>query len=180
MVYIFLGDGFEEIEALTACDVLRRAGAEVSLAGVGKTDITGAHGIRVTADCTDADVDIDAAEMLVVPGVLGGVEAMEASENVLSLLRRAFAADKEIAAICAGPRVLTKAGVLSGVHAVCYPGMEYEMSGIMSQEKAVVRDGKITTGRGVGCAMEFAFALAETVCGADAARAVAEETYFTV
>lgn len=174
MVYIFLADGFEEIEALTPADLLRRAGVEVALAGVTGDVVTGAHGIKVVTDVT-AEVAADAvcspagAEMIVLPGGLPGADNLDASDAV----SRSIAAMKDhggfIAAICAAPYVLGKRGLLDGRMATCYPGFEDRLTGAEVYDCDVIRDGEIITGRAMGSATEFALELVEALKGEDAA-----------
>lgn len=170
MVYIILGKGFEEAEALVPCDILRRGGVEVAMAGIGGVEIEGAHSIKVTADCVAEDTDLAAGEMIVIPGGMGGVNSIMASAAVMASLKPAYEQGKKLAAICAGPMVLTRAGVLEGKRAVCYPGLESELSGAFAtQESPVITDGSITTGRGPGAAYDFGFALLEILKGKEAA-----------
>ena len=179
MVYILLGTGFEEAEAVAPCDILRRGGLEVKLAGVLGKNVEGANGITVCADCLVSDIDLDNAEMVVVPGGMGGVETIEASEETLSVVKGAYDKGIKVAAICAGPRVLAKTGVIAGKNAVCYPGLEDQIiGGIMSQKTSTVTDGNITTGRGPGAAFDFGFALLEVLKGEEAAKAVAAEMHY--
>lgn len=159
MVYILLGNGFEEIEAVAPLDILRRGGVEAKFAGVGGLIITGAHGIAVNCDVAAEDIDIDKADMLVVPGGLGGVESISGNETAMSKLKMAGENGVALAAICAGPTVLYRLGLLNGIKAVCYPGMEEEMPGVEFAQSAVCADGKVITGRGPGAALEFGFEL---------------------
>ena len=161
MVYIILGEGFEEIEALSPCDILRRGGVEVQLAGIGRRKVKGSHGIKVKADIHLEDIDLDNAEMVIVPGGLRGVATIENTPAALEIVRRAYDMGLYVAAICAGPRVLSKIGVLDGKKAVCYPGMEDQMTGNMSQKSSTVVDGKVVTGRAAGASLDFAFTLLE-------------------
>lgn len=166
MVYIILGNGFEEIEALAPCDLLRRGGVQVMLAGIGDYEITGGRGINVIADCLLEDIDLGNADMIIVPGGLGGVETIEGTPAALDIIKSAYDMGKMVCAICAGPRVLAKTGILEGKKAVCYPGMENEMTGgIMTQETPVVRDGNIITARGAGAGIDFGLALLEVLKG---------------
>lgn len=179
MVYILLGEGFEEVEAIAPCDILRRGGVEVSLVGIGGKTITGAHGVRVESDIAVDEIDAASAEMIVIPGGLGGVEAIEGSAVASEKIVSAYAAGVELAAICAGPRVLAGLGLLAGKNATCYPGMESQMTGgVMKSKKSVVKDDKITTGRGPGSALDFGFALLEVLHGKDAAKKVREEMHY--
>lgn len=174
MVYILLGAGFEEAEALVTADVLRRAGLPVSLAGIGGSAIAGAHNIVVQADLPVEAVTPVPGDMVVMPGGMGGVTAMERSEAAMALIAQAHA-DPEVwlAAICAAPTLLARAGLIGpGIHAVCYPGMEGELSAagvIPVMDRSVVTQGKLVTGRAPGSAFDFALALVEVLSGTAAA-----------
>ena len=176
MVYILLGKGFEEAEALVTADVLRRANLPVSLTGIGGEYVTGSHNITVRADVKAEDVTLSNGDTVVLPGGMGGVASIEHSEAAMALAREA-AERYRVAAICAAPTLLARAGLLrSGVHAVCYPGMEGELSAagaVPEMDRPAVVDGNLITGRGPGAAFDFGLKLVEVLAGADAARAVA-------
>ena len=159
MVYLILGAGFEEAEAIVPCDLLRRAGVEVRLAGIGGTDIPGSHGIPVHADCAAEAAELTKADMLILPGGLGGVRSIRGCEPVLCAAREMAQAGKWVAAICAAPTVLAELGLLEGRRATCYPGMEDGMEGAEAVPATCVTDGKIITACGVGGALDFACAL---------------------
>ena len=170
MVYILLGEGFEEAEALVTADVLRRADAAVALTGIGGDFVTGSHGITVKADLPVESVTLEAGDMVVLPGGMGGVAAMEGSAAAMALIRQA-AGDPEIwlAAICAAPTLLARAGLLPpGTPCVCYPGMEGELAqagAVPRMDEAVVVQGKLITSQAPGTAFDFALALAEQLAG---------------
>ena len=176
MVYILLGTGFEEAEALVTADVLRRAGLPVSLAGIGGEYVAGSHGITVRADVAAEDVALSEGDTVVLPGGMGGVASIEHSEAAMALAREA-AGKYRIAAICAAPTLLARAGLLrKGARCVCYPGMEGELSAagaVPRMDRSTVVDGNLITGRGPGSAFDFGLTLVEALAGADAARAVA-------
>lgn len=174
MVYLLLGKGFEEIEAISPVDVLRRCGVEVQTAGIGGLEVEGAHGIVVRADCKVEDIDQAKLDMIVVPGGLGGVASIQGSEAALAAIRAAYEADKYVAAICAGPTVLGKLGLLKGKHATSYPGVEDQLIGAVCEESPVVVDGKLITSRGPATAAAFGLALAEALCGGETAAQVAK------
>ncbi len=156
MVYIILGKGFEEIEAIATMDVLRRGGVKAAFASVGDRSVEGAHGISVSADTAVKKIDLSGADMLIVPGGLGGVESIEGSRETMETLRKALESGIPLAAICAGPRVLAKIGALEGKNAVCYPGMEDQMGGAKIDNSCLsCVDGNIVTGRGPGAAIAF-------------------------
>ena len=181
MVYILLAPGFEEAEALVPADLLRRAGVPVSLTGVGGKTVTGAHGIPVTADAVVEQVTLHPGDMLVLPGG-PGVAALEGSDTVLSLIRQA--AQEEalwLAAICAAPTLLARMGLLTGRQAVCYPGMERDLTanGVTPRMgRSTVVDGKFITGRAPGSAFDFGLALVEALAGAPAAQRVRADTHY--
>lgn len=177
MVYILLGAGFEEAEALVTADVLRRANIPVALTGIGGGTVTGAHGIAVGADGPVEGVSLRPGDMVVLPGGMGGVASLEGSAAAMALIRQA-AGDPALwlAAICAAPTLLARAGLLKpGTPAVCYPGMEGELSAagaVPQMDKPAVRAGRLITGRGPGAAFDFGLALAEALAGAEAAAQV--------
>jgi len=185
MVYILLGSGFEEAEALVTADVLRRAGIPVTLTGIGGRAITGSHSITVQADQTVEAVALKAGDMVVLPGGMGGVSAMEGSEGAMALIRQAAASDEYwLAAICAAPTLLARAGLLpAGVRCVCYPGMEAELSqagAVPMMDRSTVAEGKLVTGRGPGSAFDFGLALVEVLSGADASNQVRAALHYGV
>ena len=156
-----LADGFEEIEAITPIDILRRSGAEVTVAGVGKRSITGSHGIKVEADTLLEDYK-EIPDAVVLPGGMPGAENLRKSKALEILLKKMKESDKVIGAICASPAVvLSGHGLLHGKKATCYPGFEGQLHSSVIQKTAerVVVDGKITTSKGPGTALEFALEL---------------------
>lgn len=173
MVYIILGKGFEEAEALVPCDLLRRAGVDVRFAGIGGKQITGSRGITLCADCTVEETDLTAAEMLVLPGGLGGVASILESPAVLSAVRSVYESGRYVAAICAAPTVLARLGITDGKNATCYPGMEGEMGSAKMQDLPAVTDGRVITGRAAGAAFDFALALITALRGQEIAAQVA-------
>lgn len=180
MVYILLGEGFEEAEALVTADVLRRAEVPVSLTGIGGDFVAGSHGITVKTDVTVESVSLSGGDMVVLPGGLGGVASMEGSGPAMALIRQA-AENPEIwlAAICAAPTLLGRWGLLEGKDAVCYPGMEEGLTGAQPRmDRGVVVDGKIITGRAAGSAFDFGLALVEALAGAAEADKVRHGIYY--
>lgn len=172
MVYIILGTGFEEMEAVCPCDILRRGGVEVQYAGIGGKLITGGNGITVQADCTVEELDPEAMDMIVLPGGMGGVRSILGSETAMDDIRSAYENGKFVAAICAAPSILAQLGITDGKRAVVYPGMEPQMGSAMMQDANAVRDGKVLTGRAPGAAMEFGLLLLETLKDAETAAKV--------
>jgi 4-methyl-5(b-hydroxyethyl)-thiazole monophosphate biosynthesis len=171
MVYLFLADGFEEIEAVTPLDILRRAGVDAVTVGVGGEAVRGAHGITVRADIT-VDAAREDAQMLILPGGMPGAEHLQGSAEVAALLEKAYADGRYIAAICAAPKILGHMGLLRGKKAVCFPGYEDCLTGAEYTDKPVVIDGNIITSKGAGTAGDFGFALAGLLCGGDKADAL--------
>lgn len=179
MVYILLGEGFEESEALVSADLLRRAGVEVALVGLEELEVTGGHGITVKADVTLAEVEEDKMEMLVLPGGAGGVESLQMNLFALALVQRAYDLGCWLCAICAAPTILARIGCLDRRKAVCYPGMEDEMgSAVVQLGVPVVTDGRIITGEAAGSAFEFGLRLVEAVKGRGTAQKVKESIHF--
>lgn len=178
VVYIVLGKGFEEMEAVVPCDLLRRAGVEARFVGIGGLDIAGSRGISVHADCTQADVCWDKGDMIVLPGGLGGVASIRADETVMQAVRDYAKKGKYVAAICAAPTVLAELGLTDGKKATCYPGMEDEMGQAEMCDADAVSDGKIITGRAAGAAFAFGLALITALCGEETARRIAQEVVF--
>ena len=173
MVYILLGTGFEETEAIAPLDLLRRAGVEAMTVGINGKTVYGGHGIGVEADITIEEMDLTDLEMIVLPGGLGGVASARASSLALDALRFAYENDKYVAAICAGPTVLADLGITDGKNATCYPGCEGQMgSANMIPDAAFVRDGRVITGTSAGCAIPFGLALIAALKGQEAADAV--------
>ncbi|MBP3395986.1 MAG: DJ-1/PfpI family protein [Clostridia bacterium] len=170
MVYMFLANGFEEIEALCPLDLLRRAGVEVTTVGIGGDSIRGSHGITVQADIPDTLYSDSAPDMLILPGGMPGSKNLDESRIVDAALRVGAKRGAYLAAICAAPMVLGRRGLLEGKEAICYPGFEGELKGATISEKRVVRDGNIITGAGMGVALEFGLALVSVLKGEDAAR----------
>lgn len=180
-VLVPLAPGFEEVEALTVVDYLRRADVHVVTASVGAANpITGRSRIRVMAD-----IDLDEAlaewgdtwDAVVVPGGGPGVERLLESEAVLGLLGRRLAARELVAAICAGPRVLARAGLAAGTALTSHPSARDELAAIYAyKDDAVVSDGAVVTSRGPGTAVAFALALVAAIAGPDAAERVRTAT----
>ena len=173
-VVTFLADGFEEIEALTAVDILRRGGAEVVTVSISDRKLVhGSHDINVEADAVFAEADIDSADMLFLPGGKKGTENLDNCEPVKEKIRKFLAEDKYVAAICAAPTVLGHMGVLNGRRATCYGGLEGELKGALISADHVVVDGNIITSRGMGTSLELALKLLEIFTDEDTARKMA-------
>lgn len=175
MVYVLLGTGFEEVEAIAPIDLMRRAGIQVLTVGVDGKAITGGHGITVEADITLDQMDLTDLDMIVLPGGLGGVATARSSQAALDALRFAYENDKYVAAICAGPTVLAELGIIGTKKATCYPGCEAGMAEASIVEAACVTEGKLITGASAGCAIPFALALIEALKGKEAAAQVEKQ-----
>ena len=161
-VYVFLADGFEEIEGLTVVDILRRAQIETETVSVtGKKKIAGSHGIMVDADLLFEEVEADEAAMYVLPGGMPGTKHLGAHEGLRALLLGTETAGIKVAAICAAPSVLGDLGLLKGHRAVCYPGFEERLLGAEVGTDPVAVSGNITTSRGMGTAIPLALSLVE-------------------
>lgn len=171
---VLLADGFEEIEAITVIDVLRRAEIEVHTLGLAGREVRGAHGIPVIADRTVADGARETWDAVILPGGLPGATNLRDDAGVRDLVQRQNAAGRTVAAICAAPIVLGAAGVLEGRRATCYPGFEGELRGATHTTERVVADGNVVTSRGPGTALEFALALSERLAGAKTAAGLRE------
>ncbi|MBR2722034.1 MAG: DJ-1/PfpI family protein [Clostridia bacterium] len=169
MIYLFLANGFEEIEALCPLDLLRRAGLTVTTVGIGSEQIVGAHGICVQADIPDTMYRDANPEMLILPGGMPGSKNLDQSHTVDEALRVAMAKGIPVGAICAAPMVLGKRGYLRGVKATCFPGFEEYLEGAILSEQRVITDQGITTAAGMGVALEFGLALVGVLKGKDAA-----------
>ena len=165
MIYMFLANGFEEVEALAPLDLLRRAGCEVTTVGIGGDMIVGSHRIAVQADIPDTMFRDARPEMVILPGGMPGTKNLDASRTVDAALRAAASSGAYLAAICAAPLVLGKRGYLKNKKAICYPGFESYLEGAVLSERRVCRDGNIITAAGAGVALEFALALIGALYG---------------
>lgn len=176
MVYMLLGTGFEETEAVAPLDLLRRAGVSVMTVGVNGKTVYGSHHIGIEADITLEEMDLTDLEMIILPGGLGGVASVRASAPAMEALRFAWENDKFVAAICAGPTVLADLHIIDGKQATCYPGCEDGMgSALVADNAACVRDGKLITGTSAGCAIPFGLALVEALKGQETADQIAKQ-----
>ena len=159
MVYVLLGTGFEETEAIAPLDLLRRAGVEVATVGLNGKVIYGSHKIGVEADIEIGDLDLTTMEGIILPGGLGGVASIRACQSAMDAIRFAWDRNMLTAAICAGPTVLADLGITDGKNATCYPGCETQMGNANMVEAAAVTDGNLITGTSAGCAVPFGLAL---------------------
>lgn len=180
MIYVYLAEGFEEVEALTAVDVMRRAGIEVQTVSItGENIVRGTHDIKVEADILYEEADHAKCEMIVLPGGLPGADYLNEHEDLAKQIVN-FAKDdsKKVAAICAAPQVFGTCGILEGKKATIYPSMENCLKGGQATGENVTVDGNIITGMGPALAMEFALKLVEELKGKDAAEKVADGLLF--
>lgn len=179
MVYILLAEGFEEVEALTPVDLLRRAGIETKLVGVTGETVCGARGISVVTDLGMDEIDLSSADMLVLPGGMPGTTNLYADNRVTDAVRTMADADKYVAAICAAPSIILGGmGLLEGRKATCYPGMEDGMKGAEAVNTTCVTDGKFITSCGVGGALDFACALITALAGREKADEIASSVVY--
>jgi protein deglycase len=166
-VLVLLAEGFEEIEAVTIIDVLRRADIPVTVASLTSPRACGAHDIVVTADCLLDEVKDQAFDAIILPGGMPGSRNLRDDARVIELLKKQQRLDKPLGAICAAPIALEAAGVLSGKRATSFPG--YDLPSAKYSEDRVVVDGKVVTSRGPGTALEFALEWVKILAGAETA-----------
>ncbi len=172
MVYVFLADGFEIVEAMAPVDMLRRANVGVVTVGVDKKVITSSCGIQVTADIVSNEFEFEDVEAVVIPGGLQGVLNLEKSSLVQSVVDEAVQNGILVCAICAGPSLLGHKGLLKGRHAVCYPGFEEALDGAVIADDYVVTDGDFITAKGAGVSIEFGLEIVRELVGDEAAETV--------
>lgn len=178
-VYVFLAEGFEEIEAVATIDLLRRAGLATHIVAVGlEPHVTGAHGMALQADLSIGEVYSEDVLALVLPGGLPGVTNLGASQRLEVLLREAHQENKLIAAICAAPSILGKYGFLQGREAIAYPGFEEQLTGATISSEPVVKSGNLLTAKAAGYTMDFALAIITELLGAEHAAEVASAVFY--
>ena len=174
MIAILLADGFEEIEALTPLDILRRAGLDARTVAIGSKIAVGSHGIAVVCDMTADEVKTEELTAVIFPGGMPGSLNLDASPFSSVAIEAVKKNGGIIAAICAAPLVLGRRGLLEGKRAVCYPGFENELIGAsVPEEVGVVTDGNIITAKGMGVATDFSLALVEKILGKEKADEIA-------
>ena len=162
MIYVFLANGFEEIEALAVVDVLRRAELDVLTVGVGEDFVIGSHQIPVACDIPEKNLILDEkVEAIVLPGGMPGTLNLEKSVVVQKAIDWAVENNKLVCAICAAPSILGHKGLLEGKKATCFPGFEEELFGAEISKEYVVKDGNFITAKGMGSAIEFGLQIAE-------------------
>ncbi len=168
-VLVPLADGFEEIEAVTIIDVLRRAGVIVTSVFLRDNPVIGSHDIPVTADKNISGISAADYDSIALPGGMPGSKNLKEDGRVIALVRELHSRERIVAALCAAPIVLGHAGVLAGRRATCFPGYESQMIGAIPSSEPVVRDGLIITGKGPACAIPFALTLVEALAGKEKA-----------
>lgn len=170
VVYVFLAEGFEEIEALTPVDILRRGKVEVKTVGVGNKNIISSHGICVTADITSDELsELNNIEAVILPGGMPGTLNLEKNETVINAVKYCFENNKLIGAICAAPSILGHLGILKGKRATAFPGFEKALDGADFYNDYVSHDGMIITARGMGVSVDFALELLSVLKGKETA-----------
>lgn len=176
MVYVLLGNGFEETEAIAPIDLLRRANIPTLTVGLEERLVRGGHNIAVEADITVGQMDLTDMDMIVLPGGLGGVASIRGCQAALDAISFAWNNGKFVAAICAGPTVLADLGITSGKNATCYPGCESGMGNAnMLPDQACVRDGNLITGTSAGCAVSFGLMLISALKGPEESARIAQQ-----
>lgn len=178
-VGMMVANGYEEVEMLTVVDLLRRAGMTCDIISVtGKKELTSSHKVTVIADLLFEDADFDSYDALVIPGGMPGTTNLGAHAGVCEQLKKAYADGKLIAAICAAPTVFGKLGLLEDKKAICYPGMEDQLTGARVTYEPAVRDGNIITSRGMGTAIDFGLEILAYYEGREAAAELAEKVVY--
>ena len=174
MIAILLADGFEEIEALTPLDILRRAGLDVKTVAVQSKVALGSHGIPVICDITADEVNLDEVSLAIFPGGMPGSLNLDASPFTDKIISAVIKNGGRLAAICAAPLVFGKRGLLENKEAICYPGFEKELKGAKISSLSVVTDGNITTAKGMGVALAFSLELVKLILGDKKAKEISD------
>ena len=176
-VFIFLADGFEELEAIAPIDIFRRADIDVTIISVTNEKLVrGAHNISVLADKIFSEADFSVNDLLYLPGGMPGTKNLGAHEGLKNLILKQAGENRKIAAICAAPSILGKLGLLKGKEAICYPGFEEQLAGAILSKEKIVESGFISTAMGAGVAVQFAIKLVEVLKG----KAVAEKVSMSI
>lgn len=179
-VYIFLADGFEDIEGLTVVDLMRRADIDIRTVSIKDTkEVTTSHGIPLLTDCIFAEADFSDADMLVLPGGMPGTRYLGAYKPLTDLLSDFYNKGGKVAAICAAPSVFAQLGFLKGRKATSYPSFMDKLDGAQTTTDPVVVDGNVTTSRGLGTAIDFALSLISQLAGEEKAQEIAESVVYT-
>lgn len=173
MFYMFLAEGFEEVEALAPLDILRRAAIEVKTVGVGDNFIRGAHGVTVVCDMSTTGLEVpEGLDGIILPGGMPGTVNLEKNKTVQQFIDYAYSNDKYLCAICAAPSILGHKGYLDSKKATCFPGYEEELVGAEISDSFTVRDGKTVTAKGMGVATEFGLEIVAAVLGREKADSI--------
>ena len=176
---VFFGTGYEEIEALTVVDILRRAGVETTMVSVmGERNVVSSHNVKVEMDALINEVDFEKLDVIVLPGGMPGTKNLEACEALMEQVDAFVSQDKIVAAVCAAPSILGHRGLLRGKKACSYPTFESHLDGAQVLQEPAVSDGNIITGRGMGAAIPFGLAILEKLQGQEAAQKMAETIVF--
>lgn len=171
-VLLFLTEGFEEVEAVTTVDILRRANISVAMVSLtGKENVTGSHGICIKSDALFENIDLYNSDMLILPGGPGHVN-YKTHQGLLELIKKYYAENKYLSAICAAPVIFGELNLLVGKRAVCFPSCESKLTGAAISSDKVVKDGKIITSKGPGTSADFALKIVESLKGIDAAEEI--------
>lgn len=178
--YIFFAEGFEEIEALTVVDLLRRANIEITMVSItGNELVTGSHQISTLTEILFEDTDYEDADLLILPGGMPGTNHLMKHEGLDRLLKEFHKKGKSLAAICAAPKILGMKGILEGKSATCYPGHEDSLLGADYRNVEVVSDGNIVTSKGLGTAIDFSLEIIKRLIGENEARKIAETIQYS-
>ena len=176
---IFFATGYEEIEALTVVDILRRAGEEITMGSVtDERSVTSSHGVEVTMDKVLSEVNFDETDVIVLPGGMPGTKNLEACAALMEQVDAFVQAGKSVAAVCAAPSILGHRGHLNGKKACSFPDMESQLEGAEVLREPAVIDGNIITGRGMGAAIPFGLAILEKLQGKEAAEAMGRKIVY--
>ena len=178
-VYIFLADGFEDIEGLTVVDLMRRAGIDIQTVSIKATkEVITSHGISLLIDCIFSETDFSDADMLVLPGGMPGTRYLGEYKPLTDLLTDFYNKGGKVAAICAAPSVFARLGFLKGRKATSYPSFMDKLTGAVTTEESVAVDGNVTTSRGLGTAIDFALSLIAQLCGEEKAAEIADSVVY--
>ncbi len=181
MVYVFLAEGFEELEALAPVDILRRGGVDVKTAGIMGKTVTGAHGIPVTADINILEItDFSEIEAVILPGGMPGTVNLEKDETLSGIIDYCYENGKILSAICAAPSILGHKGILKGKKATCFDGFQKDLTGAEVLNVPVLRDGNIITAFGAGAAFQFGFKILEALKGTEKSENIRKSMKFGV
>ena len=176
---IFFATGYEEIEALTVVDILRRAGEEITMVSItDERSVTSSHGVEVTMDKVLSEVNFDETDVIVLPGGMPGTKNLEACAALMEQVDAFVQAGKTVAAVCAAPSILGHRGHLNGKKACSFPDMESQLEGAEVLREPAVIDGNIITGRGMGAAIPFGLAMREKLQGKEAADAMGKKIVY--